>query len=326
MNKTNCFIAVDAGTTNMRVWLVENDHVRAHAAAMVGVRNTAQDGHNRQLVETLRGLIEQVSEQVGREVPAAQPASIAAAGMITSPLGLREVPHVAAPADAALMARHAWRGQMPAISDLPLILFPGVRSGEFQSDEWWQADVMRGEETLCVGLLQTLALPPPYTILNLGSHWKAIEIDEQGRIARSRTSLSGELIYATQTTTILASAVPDDKLQTLDDAWCEKGMREAERSGVARALFCVRLLELQKQTTPAERMSFLLGVFIAADLAALLEAEFLHPARRVLLTGSGAVAEGWLLALKQKGISRELIPADAIEQAYLRGIRELLDG
>jgi 2-dehydro-3-deoxygalactonokinase len=244
--------------------------------------------------------------------------------MITSPLGLREVPHVAAPADAALIAANAWQGVMPEVSNLPLILFPGVKSGDLQSDEWQFADVMRGEETLCVGLQNTIEPQPPYTVLNLGSHWKAIEIDEQGSIARSRTTLSGELIYATQTATILASALPADKLQTLDESWFVKGMQEASRSGLARALFCVRLLELQQRTSPAERMSFLLGVYVAADLAALRAAGFLSPSRQVVLTGTGAIASAWLLALAQAGIGRELIQAEALERAYLSGIRSLL--
>ncbi len=46
------------------------------------------------------------------------------------------------------------------------------------------------------------------TVLNLGSHWKAIQVSESGQITRSWTTLSGELLHAIMTQTILASAVP----------------------------------------------------------------------------------------------------------------------
>ncbi|NOT63262.1 MAG: hypothetical protein HOP19_23895 [Acidobacteria bacterium] len=315
----SCLIAVDAGTTNTRVWLLEGNSIVAQAAAMVGVRDTARDGNNHKLVATLRELIESVCAQV----PQLKTACIAAAGMITSPLGLREVPHVAAPADAELIATHAWQGVMPEVSNLPLILFPGVKSGDLLSDDWQFSDVMRGEETLCVGLSAD-SFAPPYTVLNLGSHWKAIEIDAQSRIARSRTSLSGEMILATQTTTILASALPEGKLELLDSEWFEQGIDAFEKSGLARALFCVRLLELQGRTSPAERMSFLIGVYVASDLAALIEAGYLSVERKVLLTGSGAVAAAWEAALAAKGIAREVITPEKIEAAYLQGIQQLL--
>ena len=316
MKKPGCFIAVDAGTTNTRVWLMNDGLPVAHANAMVGVRDTARDGNNRKLVETLRQLIESVRAQA----PEPQPECIAAAGMITSPLGLREVPHVVAPADAAMIARQAWRGVMAEVSTLPMILFGGVRSGELQSDDWASSDVMRGEETLCLGM----NYPAPFTVLNLGSHWKVIEVEELGRIARSRTSLSGELILATQTTTILASALPNDKLLQLDSEWFKKGSDEFRKSGLARALFCVRLLELQGKTSPEQRMSFLLGVYVASDLAALCESGWLTPERRVLLTGSGAVIEAWEATLANVEISRELISPEKIEASFLRGIGLLL--
>ncbi len=316
MSSPNCFIAVDAGTTNTRVWLMKAGQPVARANAMVGVRDTARDGNNHKLVETLRQLIETVCAQA----PQHEPECIAAAGMITSPLGLREVPHVVAPADAATIARQAWHGVIEEVSSLPMILFGGVRSGELASADWAESDVMRGEETLCLGMIYSA----PFTVLNLGSHWKVIEVDEQGRIARSRTSLSGELILATQTTTILASALPKDKLQQFDAEWFEQGSDEFRNSGLARALFCVRLLELQGRTTPEQRMAFLLGVYVASDLAALRATGWLTPERRVLLTGSGAVVEAWAFTLGKEGIGKEVVAPDEVETNYLRGIGLLL--
>ena len=263
MNHLICpLICIDTGTTNTRVWLTEGARVIAQARASVGVRDTARDGSPARLHETLRDLIAEV--RAGQATPTA----LIAAGMITSPLGLAEVPHVAAPAALQDLIAGTQRHSFPQITDLPVLLVPGVRSGPLQCDAATigAADVMRGEETLCVGLHALGLLPPTSTLLNLGSHWKLIRLDEHARIAASVTSLSGELIHTTQTQTILASAVPPGKPETVDEAWLQAGMNEARQAGVARALFCVRLLEQRAATAPAQRMAFLLGVYLASDL------------------------------------------------------------
>ena len=151
---------------------------------------------------------------------------------------------------------------------------------------------MRGEETLCLGLALGLVRPPA-TVLNLGSHWKAIRLDAQGRIQSSITSLSGELIHAAQTQTILASAVPKERPAFPDPEWCEAGMKEQRSAGLARALFCVRLLELQNAGTPEKRLSFLIGAFVAADLDALCRQGVFARGTEIVLTGSGAIANAW---------------------------------
>src|SRR5262249_47942624 len=148
------------------------------------------------------------------------------------------------------------------------LLIPGVRSGTAATgpDAIGETDVMRGEETLCIGLNSLGLIKPPAVVLNLGSHWKAIQIDAEGRIASSITTLSGELIHSAQTQTVLASAVINDRPDRLDQAWIEAGMREERRSGLPRALFCVRLFELAGEGTPQDRLVFMIGAFIAADL------------------------------------------------------------
>src|SRR5262245_11065642 len=93
-----CLICVDAGTTNTRVYLTAGDRVIARARAGVGVRDTARDGSSERLRAALRELIDQV-RNIARDQGFTQaPECVIAAGMITSPLGLAEVPHVQTPA------------------------------------------------------------------------------------------------------------------------------------------------------------------------------------------------------------------------------------
>ena len=311
-------ICIDTGTTNTRVWLTLNGEIVAQARAGVGVRDTARDGSPTRLHVTLRELIADVRTGYA-------PVAVLAAGMITSPLGLAEVPHVAAPAGLEAFRSATERHSFPHITELPILLVPGVRSGPLHCTvtDIGAADVMRGEETLCIGLTALGLLPPNATLLNLGSHWKLIRLDEQARIADSRTSLTGELIHATQTQTILASAVPAGKPERLDEQWLRAGMREQRHSGTSRALFCVRLLEQRTDATPEQRMSFLLGVYLAADLDPLLAQGWMRPGQSVCLTGSGAVAEAWQVALAEHSMSVRQLSETEIERGFLTGLQQI---
>jgi 2-dehydro-3-deoxygalactonokinase len=312
-------ICLDTGTTNTRVWLTAGAAIAAQARASVGVRDTARDGSPARLHEVLGELIKQVRAQA----PAHTPRAVLAAGMITSPLGLAEIPHVAAPAAWQDLVAGTQRQTFPQITDLPILLVPGVRSGPLHctAHDIGLADVMRGEETLCVGLTARGWLEPNATLLNLGSHWKLIHLDEQSRLAASLTSLTGELIHTTQTQTILASTVPAGKPERLEPDWLRAGMREQRQSGTSRALFCVRLLEQRTNSTPEQRMSFLLGVYLAADLDVLRERGWLRPGQSVVLTGTGAVAEAWQSALAELQIPARRLSEAQVEQGLLAGLR-----
>lgn len=314
-----CAVYVDTGTTNSRVWLMRSDEILAKADAHVGVRDTAKDGSPARLRSGLCELI----EKVRAEAADANPVCVAAAGMITSSLGLAEVPHLAAPAGIAELAAAVRTHQFSDVTDLPVLLVPGVKSGQMPCElaTVADADLMRGEETLCAGLVLTGLAKSSATVLNLGSHWKAIRLDAKGRIAASVTSLAGELVYAAQTQTILASAIPHERLAAVNFDCLEAGMRQQRQAGLSRALFCVRLLEQSKQGSPEDRLSFLIGAFIADDLDALSARKVLSDS--VVIVGSGALAEAWRHALAQAEIQSQIITGELSEHALLAGLRNI---
>lgn len=315
----NNAIFVDAGTTNTRVWLVRDDKILAHASAMVGVRDSARDGSTARIRAALHELISEVQAN-------AQASFVIAAGMITSALGLADVPHIAAPAGIMELAAATQTYQFPDVTDLPIFLVPGIRSGAASCDfnTVSDVDVMRGEETLCVGLVELGWAQLPCTILNLGSHWKAIRLDAEGRVSSSITSLTGEMIHTTQTHTILASAVPHQRPVNIAPEWAEAGMRAQRQAGLARALFCVRLLEQKGHCTPEERLAFLIGAYIASDFDGLQNQGVLHAGQSVLLTGGGVIAETWAQILSQASIQARIINQEESEKALLTGLRKIL--
>jgi 2-dehydro-3-deoxygalactonokinase len=315
-----CLICVDAGTTNTRVWLTVGDQAPARVRAGVGVRDTARDGSPERLRAALRELIDQVMQGFEQS-----PQCVIAAGMITSPLGLAEVPHVQTPAGLNELAAATRRYSFPEITDLPIILIPGARSGPRRCDPETAGttDVMRGEETLLIGLHALGLIAPRSTLLNLGSHWKAIEFDQYARIASSLTSMTGELIHTAQTQTILASSVPQTRPNVIDQTWLEAGMREQRRSGLARALFCVRLLEQGSDGSAEQRLSFLIGAFLASDMDAMLSRRVFDSDRAVVITGGGVIADAWRGALAQNSIRAITLDDSEVENATLAGLRRI---
>ena len=97
--------ALDVGSTNSRAWLIEpgpagTPRVRARATAAVGVRDAVLAGSTAPVRDAVRRL-------VGELARTATPAAVIGAGMITSPHGIRDLPHVAAPAGVGELARRA---------------------------------------------------------------------------------------------------------------------------------------------------------------------------------------------------------------------------
>jgi 2-dehydro-3-deoxygalactonokinase len=320
-----CLICVDAGTTNTRVWLAAGDRVIARARAGVGVRDTARDGSSARLRDALRELIDQVRGDARDQGFAQSPECVIAAGMITSPLGLAEVPHVPTPAGLNELAAATRQYSFPEITDLPILLVPGARSGPRPCDPETvgTTDVMRGEETLLIGLRALGLIAPRSTLLNLGSHWKVIEFDGRARIASSVTSMTGELIHTAQTQTVLASSVPQTPPSLIDQTWLEAGMREQRRSGLARALFCVRLLEQGSDGSAEQRLSFLIGAFLASDMDALVSRGLFDSAGKVVIAGGGVIAEAWRRALTQNSMRAIALNDSEVENALLTGFRRI---
>jgi len=317
---------VDMGTTNTRVWLMRGETTVASAAESIGIRDSAQRGLAT-IRNGLRDLIARVSNSaaIGDRC---SPKCIVAAGMIGSNLGLVEVPHVDVPAGIEQLRSASRWHLFPEISDLPFLLVPGVRSGpcNLSVASIGQLDVMRGEETLCAGLVALGKVELPAVILNLGSHWKAIQLDRDGRIQSSLTTLSGELLHTVQSNTVLAGSLPVERPESLSSEWVEAGIEEQKRSGLARALFCGRLLDLAHQGSAEDRLAFVVGAFIASDLDSLLNRGVMAFSRSIALVGHSTICGAWRTALSKNGIAAEIIDQAQAEAALLGALRHILMG
>ena len=309
------FLALDVGTTHTRAWLVAGDVVLAERRAAVGVRITARDGSSVRLRAALAEVIqavEQDSDHAG--------GPIVASGMIGSSLGLRNVPHVAAPADLEDLAAALQPVEAADIVDRPIWIVPGVRTLE-AGDERQLGDVMRGEETLCLGELACGLVEPGDTLVSIGSHWKRIAIDVTGRVAGSRSSLGGELVDAVKSTTVIAEAVRESWPSHLAHDAVERGADLCRRVGLPRALFQLRLDQLTGGTTLDDRLAILVGAVIGADLADWTEV----PPRggRLVVAGAPPVADAWAVILEERGRHVVRMATADAERAQRAGLQQI---
>ena len=309
------YLVVDSGTTNTRVRLWHNHEITRTFTTEVGARNVAVSGSSEELQAALAHLI--------REARSAAPADVDAvicSGMITSNVGLLEIPHLAAPAGKTELAAGVVRRDLPKVTDLPLYFVPGIKTlaEEFSWETLAEYDVMRGEEVECLGLQRLLQLASPASYFHCGSHHKLIGQDEQGRLSHSRTGITGELLSAVQEHTILKSSTqPISAAQLQQDAW-RAGLACAQHHGLARALFLVRVGEQLGQFGKGHMTSFMLGAMLSLDLR-LLDQELAkqHP---LVLYGKGFFPEMLHEYLTERGFNRVIRAShEQSEQAAVVG-------
>lgn len=181
------YLMVDSGTTRTRVRWWSGGQVKGVVEELAGAKDVAICGSNAPIRAALTRLIEAIRRRYPGPVEA-----VICSGMITSNVGLHEVPHAIAPVCEADLSRRVVRHDFPAITDLPIYFIPGVKTlGPGSSWEDLAAyDVMRGEEVECFGLLAQLPLAPPLAFFHCGSHHKLIVVDEARCIVRSSKAAS----------------------------------------------------------------------------------------------------------------------------------------
>lgn len=263
---------IDCGTTNLRVTLVDGaGAVLAQEKRPGGVRHTAIDGHNGRLKAMLGECIAQVLETAGLKPQ--DVSRCVAYGMITSNVGLLEIPHRIAPVSAEDLRGGMQAEVFPDIAPFEISFIPGVRNfaGAVTAENFSGMDMMRGEETEAIGLFRLLKPQRESVFILPGSHNKFVRMDAQGRILGCMTSISGELLDAITHNTILADAVGRAfaTAQDYDAELACKGAAECVSSGLGRAAFAGRILN-QLGAMPSVRLrSYLLGATLAQDVMAL---------------------------------------------------------
>ena len=269
---SKCYLVVDCGTTNLRVTLLDENRQKLDTVkAEGGVRHTSIDGHNGRLRTMLRESMETVLGRNGYAMEDVE--KCVASGMITSALGLMEIPHVPGTAGAADLRAAMQQKVFEDIAPFPIAFIPGVRNfaGAVDLENFSGMDMMRGEEVEAIGLYKLLAPKGAAMFVLPGTHNKFVSMDAQGRILGCMTSISGEMLDAITHHTIIAEAVGHSFVSAdeYDSEYAKAGARECAVSGLGRAAFAGRILATLGGKEKAKLQSYLLGAVLALDVQAM---------------------------------------------------------
>ena len=270
------FAVIDSGTTNSRIYLVDEDGtVRASASKMVGVRDTSITGSRDALRNGLKALFYDSLKQM--HFPPDAVRFCIASGMITSEIGLIDLPHLVAPAGLEELSAGIYRSTDPAVLPVPCPVYfiRGIRNAypvDAGIRELCEIDFMRGEEVQCIGILERLRPKLPCTIVVLSSHTKMICCDANGRITASKTTLSGQIREALTSATMIGKSLKDGPEDRTHGYSKEEIMETAyscvEREGVIRVFLMPRFMQVLMKTDAEERQLFTDSAIAADDMKA----------------------------------------------------------
>ena len=280
------YITIDGGTTNTRVNLVKDGQVIECIKLGVGARVGIENGN------LLRTEIKTAIEKLLSDNSLAEKdiVRILASGMLTSEFGLCKLDHIKTPAGIDELHSLMEEKLLSDISNIPFTFIRGVMKN---ADNFEDCDIMRGEETELMGIInpdygQCLYILP-------GSHSKIILTVEKGSIVDFSTMLTGEMIAALSQNTILKDAV-DLTVSDIEDKYLLMGYDYCKKEGINKSLFKVRILKNIFNCTKVETYSFFVGTVLCNEIERIIN----QKAESVVIGGKTQIRNAIVLILRER--------------------------
>ncbi len=301
------FIVADWGTTRFRGYLIENETVLDQVSSPEGV-SALQKGQHRDVF----------MRQCGRWIEAEPNAPVLLVGMVGSREGWVEAPYATCPAGPAEIAQAL----------VPVDLGNGrnghIIPGLFCEPSPGESDVMRGEETLVLGLGVENGL-----ICSAGTHPKWIEMRD-GRIERFATYMTGEMYALLREHSMIGrpATQPEDPKgfdMGLDAAERNSGRDGAARVGLLHLLFSARAAVVSRHMESNLLAPYLSGLLTGDEINGAL-AQFGRPSSVTILAEPGR-ADLYVHALARHDIKAEIkTPQQALIAGLARIVRQHASG
>ena len=269
------WLAVDWGTTHLRVWAMAAGAVADTRCAAYGMaRLDGPAASARAFAEITAGW-----------TPARRPAP----GVVCGMAGAREGWHPAAYAAHDTELRELPRAavRVPGTGpDHDVRILPGLRQSA-------PPDVMRGEETKLMGLVAEDARTSGVVVLP-GTHTKWVRL-ERGRVARFHTAMTGEVFAAVAEHTVLRHTLGGDGEPDPGDFAPAVAEALAAPAALLRRAFGLRAEALLNGLAPDLARARLSGWLTGLEVADALDQ--LRAPERVILVGEPAQVERYATAL-----------------------------
>ncbi len=299
------WIAVDWGTSSLRAWLVDESGVTQISAKSTQGAGTLQPSDfEGVLLELIAGWLHSN----------AKPTQVFICGMAGSRQGWQEAEYVPVPTKLTELHRHLVSPKTNSTRILPFIV-PGLSQKSEQ-----QPDVMRGEETLLLGILDELSVKSGIFCLP-GTHSKWMEMEE-GTVTRTSTFLSGELFALIARQSILRHSLDTEAELDKDVFLATLDQLKNQEATLLGNLFGLRAGLLLNDTSTQACTSRLSALVIGTELLDMLVKCGDNPPKQVHLIGGNTLAQNYKLALHHLDITSILHDADKAALTGLSAVRQ----
>ena len=232
------FLAIDWGTTNRRVYVIDGGVVELTERDALGILSVP-DGGFPPLIEALR-------QRFG-DLP------MVLAGMVGSNRGWVDAGYVPAPADLAALAANVIR---PAPGGTVIPGVSRVVAG--------RGDALRGEEVQLLGAAAAGLAPGDALLCQPGTHCKWARM-QGGLLEDFTTAMTGEMFSLLKSHALIGREMTEPPAE---DAAFEDGVAASAGGDLLAALFSVRPSSLLGLQTAGPASSFVSGLLIGSDVRA----------------------------------------------------------
>lgn len=281
------YLAVDWGTTNRRIFLIENGAVTRTDRDAHGVTAVATGGFPTEVAD--------IRHRFG-DLP------MLMAGMVGSNIGWQVAPYVAAAAGVGSLAAGLLK-----LDDRTAIV-PGISTMENG-----RADVMRGEEVQLLGAVAAGSAPADALLCHPGTHCKWVTM-ERGQVAHFTTAMTGELFALLRKHSVLAPQLTAPV--SVGPAFLA-GVEEGRRRDLVASLFGIRASGMLGVRDDADAASFASGLVIGSDVAVRLAK---RAEETIYIIADPVLAELYGAAVGAHG--RRVVTLDG-QAAFVAGIIEI---
>jgi len=176
-------------------------------------------------------------------------------------------------------------------------------------DESGIPDVLRGEETQLLGVLSELPRNSAWVCLP-GTHSKWARLEDH-RIVEFSTHMTGEVFAIMRQHSILGRMMREAQVD--EEAFADGVVRARDAGGLLHHLFGVRSAGLFGQLADESSASYLSGLLIGHELAAIPRLS-----ETVYVLASEQLAARYVQALSTCGISALVLDSDAVVEGLFR--------
>ncbi|MEN4945074.1 2-dehydro-3-deoxygalactonokinase [Pseudomonas proteolytica] len=303
-------IALDWGTSSLRAYKLGPDgQVLEQRSLASGIMHLPSEPRLIAGVHCSDGFELAFDAACGDWLDAQPGLPVIACGMVGSAQGWSEAAYRHTPVDVASLglALHKVR----SLRGVDVHIVPGV------IEQVGLPNVMRGEETQVLGVLQGFAASAELLIGLPGSHSKWVEVIA-GRITHFDTFMTGELFAVLSTHSILGRTqkIAGQFQAEAFDRGVRVALSQDGQRGVLSTLFSARTLGLTAELAAEQQSDYLSGLLIGHELAGLPDRTRNTP---IILVGATALCARYQRALALCGFSQ----VSLAQQATERGLWQL---